>query len=54
MERTGGVAAMICELHGFALERGYGPCGGGMDRHHIISRQLMRGCKAARKFVDKY
>ncbi len=25
-----------------------------MDRHHIISRQLMRGCKEARKFVDKF
>ena len=43
-----------CELHSFALERGYGPCGGGLDMHHIISRQLMRGCKEARKFVDKY
>lgn len=25
-----------------------------MDNHHIISRQLMRGCKEARKFVDKF
>jgi hypothetical protein len=45
---------VTCELHGFALEHSYGPCGGGMDRHHIISRQLMRGCKDARKFVDKF
>ena len=43
-----------CELHSFALEKGYGPCGGGMDMHHIISRQLMRGCKEARKFVDRF
>ena len=43
-----------CELRQFAADNGWGVCGGGMDRHHIISRQLMRGCKAARKFVDKF
>lgn len=48
------IETTLCELMEFALERGYGPCGGGMDNHHIVSRQLMRGCKEARKFVDKF
>ena len=43
-----------CELREWAMLNGYGPCGGGMDRHHIVSRNMLKGNKSARKFVDGF
>jgi len=42
-----------CELHEWAPLHGYGRCGGGMDVHHIVSKQMLRNAPKARKFVDK-
>ena len=44
--------AEFCELRNLALEHGYGPCGGGLNHHHIISRALLKKNKAGRKLVD--
>ena len=44
----------VCELRAWAIENGYGPCGGGLDLHHIVSRNMLRNNKAARKFVDGF
>jgi len=43
-----------CELFAWARENGYGPCGGGLDMHHIVSRNMLKGNKEARKFVDGF
>lgn len=41
-----------CELREWAADNGWGPCGGGLDKHHIISRQLLRGNSEGRKLVE--
>ena len=41
-----------CELADWEGVHKWGPCGGGMDKHHIISRQLLRGNSKGRSLVD--
>ena len=42
-----------CELRHLALEHEYGPCGGKLNRHHIVSKGNLTKNKAGRYLVDK-
>ena len=43
----------FCMLIHWAPEHGYGYCGGGIQHHHLISKNLLRNNPQGRKLVDE-
>ena len=58
VERTGGVAAMTCELRQWAHDNDWGACCQNMTHEHILAKQLFRknpeGLKLAYEVYGDY